>query len=161
MMIVDDLPMRPVRKVASSEAERVRLGREYRILEALPHHGVVRLIGQWPAPDDSAAPPSSTTCSTEMDEIRTAWVEGGTLADRAGLCLEEVAGIGVSLATTVADIHDLGFAHCGLTRSTSCSTGPEVPCSVASVTPLHSRSCRVPTPPPSDGPTFSASQTPS
>jgi hypothetical protein len=42
-------------------------------------------------------------------------VGAGTLAERGDLSVEEVAGVGAALATTLGDIHRLGYAHLGVT----------------------------------------------
>ena len=87
-----------VRKVAGSDADRKRLEREARILRSAAHPGVVRLIEV-----AGGGPPS---------ELIVSRVEGGDLRalDR-GLDWSEIAGLGAALATTVADLHHIGFVH--------------------------------------------------
>ena len=98
MIIREDLIAGTVRKRAESEEEGVRLRHEREVLEALAHPGVVRLIQE----TDGASSPS---------EIVTSLVIGRRLADARDLTTEEIAGIGASVATTLADIHRLGFVH--------------------------------------------------
>ena len=87
-----------VRKVAGSDADRKRLEREARTLRSAAHPGVVRLIDV-----AGGGPPS---------ELILSRVEGGDLRalDR-GLDWSEIAGLGAALATTVADLHHIGFVH--------------------------------------------------
>jgi eukaryotic-like serine/threonine-protein kinase len=83
-------------KEAETAADRRRLLTEAGILTAVAHPGVVRLL------------------STEGDPPETLileLVEGTDLA-RAGInSVEVLAGIGAAVATTLADIHDLGVVH--------------------------------------------------
>ena len=98
MIIEEDLIAGTVRKKAESDEEAVRLRHERQVLEALAHPGVVRLIQE----RDGSASPS---------DILTSLVMGRRLADAGDLTTEEIAGIGASVATTLADIHRLGFIH--------------------------------------------------
>jgi len=83
-------------KEAETAAERQRLRTEAGILTAVAHPGVVRLL------------------STEGDPPETLileLVEGTDLAGAGIDSAEVLAGIGAAVATTLADIHDLGVAH--------------------------------------------------
>lgn len=80
-------------KRATTTAEKEALRREGRVLAAVAHPGVVRLIG---ATDD--------TLVLER-------AEGGSLADSPAQPLEVIAAWGASVATTLADLHDIGWAH--------------------------------------------------
>lgn len=46
--------------------------------------------------------------------VRTRRVEGRTLGDTRPLTAEEIAGVAGAVATTLADLHDLGIAHGGV-----------------------------------------------
>src|ERR687894_35198 len=88
---------RVMAKVAGTAEEAARLEREARNLEAARHPGVVDLVG------------------VEGHGIGaillTAHVDGPTLARVGRLPLEEGAGLLAALATTLADLHDLGLVH--------------------------------------------------
>jgi tRNA A-37 threonylcarbamoyl transferase component Bud32 len=84
------------RKQAESAADRDRLRSEAVVLTAVAHPGVVRLIAT------EGDPPN---------ELVFGFVEG---KDFAGLDIDDqevVGGIGAAVATTLADIHDLGVVH--------------------------------------------------
>jgi tRNA A-37 threonylcarbamoyl transferase component Bud32 len=86
-----------VSKRAGTLGERQALAREASNLRAVAHPGVVRLIQA-----EGGDPP---------DALVLALVDGGNLAEIAAQPVEVVAGIGAALATTVADLHDIGFVH--------------------------------------------------
>lgn len=77
------------------------MARELEILEAARHPGVVEVLGV----DDGPAGPS----------LRTAPVGGVLLTHLASLTIEEVAGAVAAVASTLADLHDLGLVHGALT----------------------------------------------
>ncbi|HEX6395475.1 MAG TPA: protein kinase [Acidimicrobiales bacterium] len=87
-----------VRKVAGDDAERQRLGTEASMLSLAAHPGVVRLIAT-----AGGDPPS---------ELVLAPVGGGSLATIGrSMDWSEVAGLGAALATTLADLHEIGIVH--------------------------------------------------
>jgi hypothetical protein len=111
MIVYEDHASGSVRKVAVSDSERHRLGRERSILEALAHPGVVHLIARASAGEQTGVDHRDGP----VEQIVLARVGGGTLAKRSDLSVEEVAGIGAALATTLGDIHRLGYAHLDVT----------------------------------------------
>ena len=88
---------RVVAKVAGNAEEAARLTVEAAQLQAARHPGVVELVGV-----DGHGVGSI---------LLTAQVEGPTLAQTGPLPLEETAGLLAALATTLADLHDLGLVH--------------------------------------------------
>jgi hypothetical protein len=88
---------RVMAKAALNAEEAARLAREAEQLEAARHPGVVELVGV----DGSGV----------GSMLLTAHVEGPTLAAVGPLPLEEAAGLLAALATTLADLHDLGVVH--------------------------------------------------
>jgi hypothetical protein len=84
-------------KVAGTADEAVRLEREAALLEAARHPGVVELVGV-----DGHGVGAI---------LLTAHVDGSTLARVGRLPLEESAGLLAALASTLADLHDLGLVH--------------------------------------------------
>lgn len=84
-------------KRAADPGERERLCQEKRVLAAVHHPGVARVL---PGPDVN-------------DELSLARVAGGDVAGRR-FDARETAGLGAAVATTVADLHDLGVVHGGL-----------------------------------------------
>jgi hypothetical protein len=88
---------RVLAKVAGNAEEASRLAVEVAQLEAARHAGVVELVGV-----DGHGVGSI---------LLTAHVEGRTLAQTGRLPLEESAGLLAALATTLADLHDLGLVH--------------------------------------------------
>ena len=91
---------RVLAKVAANAEEAFRLAHEAAQLEAARHPGVVELVGV-----DGHGVGSI---------LLTAHVEGPTLAQTGRLPLEESAGLLAALATTLADLHDLGLVHGGV-----------------------------------------------
>ncbi len=81
-------------KAAEGAAEGCRLARESEILARARHPGVVQLA---PAAGDR-----------REGRLATVAVEG---APPGALSAGEVAGLGAAVATTVADLHDLGITH--------------------------------------------------
>jgi hypothetical protein len=88
---------RVMTKVGLNAEEAARLAREAEQLETARHPGVVELVGV----DGSGV----------GSMLLTAHVEGPTLALVGPLPLEEAAGLLAALATTLADLHDLGVVH--------------------------------------------------
>lgn len=86
-----------VRKLAEMAGDRERLAAETSILRDAAHPGVVQIL------------PGLTTGDPELLEFRM--VDGSTIAERSPLDPLEVAWVGAALATTVADLHDIGIAH--------------------------------------------------
>jgi hypothetical protein len=88
---------RVVAKVASTPEEAARLENEAALLEAARHPGVVALVGLEGHGVGSV--------------MLTAHVDGATLGAVGRLPLEEAAGVLAALASTLADLHDLGLVH--------------------------------------------------
>jgi hypothetical protein len=74
-----------------------RVHREAELLAAARHPGVVELVG--------------VEGSAERPVLVTAPVDGPTLAAFGALDVEEAAGLMAALASTLADLHDLGIVH--------------------------------------------------
>jgi hypothetical protein len=96
-MTTDATGRRVMAKVGASAEEAARLGREADLLEAARHPGVVELVGV----DGSGV----------GSMLLTAHVEGPTLAAVGPLPLEEAAGLLAAMASTLADLHELGLVH--------------------------------------------------
>lgn len=86
-----------VTKEAESDGERVRLGHEARALRACAHPGVVALLGC-----EDGDPPGRLVLTR---------LSGGSLADRGQPPVEALAGWAVATASTLADLHEMGWAH--------------------------------------------------
>ena len=84
-------------KHARSEEERAQLAAEAAVLRSLAHPGVVRLVDV-----DGGDPP---------DGLLLRRIPGGDLSQLGAQPPEVVAGLGAAIATTVADLHDLGVHH--------------------------------------------------
>ncbi|MEY2475793.1 MAG: eukaryotic-like serine/threonine-protein kinase [Actinomycetota bacterium] len=99
-------------KIAVGDEGVERLRNEAAVLEAVRHPGIVELLG--------------FTDEGGVAELRTAEVDGPSLAGSEGLAQEEVAGLAAAIATTVADLHDAGVVHGALDASHVLlgSTGP-------------------------------------
>jgi hypothetical protein len=95
-MIVANEETGEVRKTGQSSEERRRIEREVAILRAVAHPGVVEVV---------------TTEGDLVDSLVLRRVEGGSLDELRGPVVEVLAGIGAAIATTVADLHDIGFVH--------------------------------------------------
>jgi hypothetical protein len=80
-------------KTASTEADRRQLASEAVALAGAAHPGVVRLL------------------EVRDDALILGRVQGGALSDRGPQPVEIVAGWGAALATTLGDLHDIGYAH--------------------------------------------------
>ena len=80
-------------KTLSDGDNRNRLAWEHSVLERFAHPGVVELID------------ATTT------QLRTRFVSSHTLGSRPPTSVEEIAGVGIRLARTLADLHDLGLVH--------------------------------------------------
>ncbi len=99
---VDHTGDRPsVVKSASPGPAADRLQRESTALEAAQHPGVVTF--------------ASFTHDAHGVELRTRFCGSRTLANAGHLPVERIAGMMAALATTVADLHELGVSHGRLT----------------------------------------------
>lgn len=87
-------------KAAETDEERQRLGREADFLRRVAHPGVVRLVGV----EGDATPGTA-------DRLILARVPGANLADHGALPPASVATWAAEVATTVADLHDVGWVH--------------------------------------------------
>lgn len=96
-MTTDATGRRVMAKVGASAEEAARLKREADLLQSARHPGVVDLVGV----DGSGVGAM----------LLTAHVEGPTLAAVGPLPLEEAAGLLAALASTLADLHELGLVH--------------------------------------------------
>ncbi len=96
-MTTDATGRRVMAKVGASAEETARLEREADLLEAARHPGVVELVGV-----DGTGVGSM---------LLTTHVEGPALAAVGPLPLEEAAGLLAALASTLADLHELGLVH--------------------------------------------------
>src|SRR5688572_22047775 len=96
-MTTDATGRRVMAKLGAGAEEAARLKREAALLEAARHPGVVDLVGV-----DGTGVGSM---------LLTAHVEGPTLAAVGPLPLEEAAGLLAALASTLADLHELGLVH--------------------------------------------------
>ena len=90
-------------KRARSGEERAQLAAEAAVLRSLAHPGVVRLVDV-----DGGDPP---------DGLLLRRIPGGDLSQLGAQPPEVVAGLGAAIATTVADLHDLGVHHGALEAS--------------------------------------------
>lgn len=84
-------------KSVVSAAGTERLAREAEMLKRAGHPGVVELVS-FVRTDDGA-------------ELRTVWAGGHSLRTYPSLPAPQAAGVVASLATTLADLHDLGVVH--------------------------------------------------
>lgn len=117
---IDHTGDRPaVIKEARSGPAVERIRHESVVLQAAQHPGVVTFIA----------------CHQDDDsiELRTRFCGSRTLASTAQLPVERIAGIMAALATTVADLHELGLAHGRITADhvLISSTGRPVLCGFA------------------------------
>ena len=131
VVLVEDGPEpTTVRKRAITASDRLRLQHEAGVLRAAAHPGVVELLSV-----DGGGPPESLV-------LRRA--AGGRLAEIEYRPPEVAAGIGAAVATTLADLHDIGFSHgavraehvlldgegrpvlCGFGRATAGGWAPEL-----------------------------------
>jgi hypothetical protein len=79
-------------KEASTPAEIDRLKNEVAVLSVARHPGVVRLL------------------RFDHERLETRLIDGATVGARS-LSQEQVAAVGAALATTLADLHDIGIVH--------------------------------------------------
>ena len=91
-------------KVAESNEDRTRLGREAAILRAVAHPAVVRVAGV----EGSEAP-------ERLDRLRLHRVTGPSLAESMCPPRQIAAGWGAAVATVIGDLHELGFVHGAVT----------------------------------------------
>ena len=96
-LTTDAAGRRVMTKVGLNAEQTAALAREVEQLEAARHPGVVELVGV----DGSGV----------GSMLLTAHVDGPTLAAVGPLPLEEAAGLLAALATTLADLHELGLVH--------------------------------------------------
>lgn len=87
-------------KVAESGEDRRRLGREASTLRNVAHPGVVRV-----------AAVEGGEALEGPERLALHRVVGSTLADVGPCQAAVVAGWGAAIATVLADLHDLGYAH--------------------------------------------------
>lgn len=87
-------------KAAETEDERGRLGREADFLRRVAHAGVVRLVGV----EGDATPGAA-------DRLILARVPGSNLVDQGPMPPASVAAWAGEVATTLADLHDVGWVH--------------------------------------------------
>jgi hypothetical protein len=95
-MAVPVIPLRSTLCRRGTAAEGEALRHEAEILAHARHPGVVELV--------------TVTTVDGTTELVTACPDGRSLGELA-LSLEEIAGVVAALATTVADLHDIGVAH--------------------------------------------------
>jgi hypothetical protein len=93
MDVTDDSSRELVIKRATTPDERKRLAREARALRTLAHRGVVRLVGT-----EGDDPPAALLLER---------VHGSPLPQSTS----SVLALGADLATTLGDLHDIGWAH--------------------------------------------------
>lgn len=86
-----------VRKEAESGPDREQLAREAAVLRVAAHPGVVEIV--------------ATEGGSEPQALLLRKVEGSTLAERSDLSPVALAWMGAALATTLADLHDIGVVH--------------------------------------------------
>ncbi len=100
MLIAVRVEAGEVRKQAESEQEQRQIQQEAAVLTAVAHPGVVQLL---------------TTEGDPVDTLVLRRVGAGSLDDLHHADAEVLAGVGASLATTVADLHEIGFVHRAIT----------------------------------------------
>lgn len=83
---------------AESALDDGLLQRVARTLDELRHPGLVELVAAGPGPAGAW-------------ELRTRWVGPAVGQDQVHLSSAHVAGIGAAVATTLADLHSLGWSH--------------------------------------------------
>lgn len=97
-----DATGQPITRKHADTADAARVRHEARALEAARHPGVVELAEHVEHPDGSC-------------ELATRWVGSHSLETWPCRSAAHVAGLVAALATTVADLHDLGISHGALT----------------------------------------------
>ncbi len=90
-------------KRARTGDERRRLEHEAAVLRRMAHPGIVQLLGT-----EGAEPADGLVLRT---------VSGGDLTSVVLQSVAVIAGLGAALATTVADLHAVGFSHGGIEAS--------------------------------------------
>ncbi len=95
--VLDDSSTGLVTKRAGTREERGRLGREAELLRVIAHPGVVQFV--------------STQGGDPPNELILRRVAGGNLGRLGPQPLQVIAGLGAAIATTIADLHDLGICH--------------------------------------------------
>ncbi len=90
-------------KQARTANEQRRLEHEAAVLRRVAHPGVVQLLDT-----QGASPPEALVLRT---------VRGGDLTALGAQPTPVIAGLGAALATTVADLHALGYSHGGIEAS--------------------------------------------
>jgi hypothetical protein len=116
-------------KRARTAGERRRIEHEAAVLRRVAHPGIVQLVGT-----EGAGSPGALVLRT---------VNGGDLTSLGTQPMPVIAGLGAAVATTVADLHALGFCHgaiepshvlldeggrpvlCSLSRSQATATIPD------------------------------------
>jgi Lipopolysaccharide kinase (Kdo/WaaP) family len=93
--VIDDLSRGLVVKRATTPDEQRRLGREARVLRTVAHPGVVRLVGC-----EGDDPPAALL----LERV-------GARPLRSVDSESSVMAVGVDVATTLADLHEIGWAH--------------------------------------------------
>lgn len=86
-----------VRKQAENRAERGRLAREAAVLRVAAHPGIVQLVA---AEGDG-----------DPEALVLRRVQGPSLKERGALPPAELGQMGAAVATTLADLHDIGVVH--------------------------------------------------
>lgn len=89
-----------VRKQAETDSDRRQLAREAAVLRTAAHPGVVELV--------------SVENPGNPDAIVLRRVDGTTLAEHSPVPPGELSWAGTALATTIADLHDIGVVHLAL-----------------------------------------------
>lgn len=97
VMVEIDAARGVVRKVAEGPVDERRLAAEASTLRAAAHPGVVQIL------------PAAAAGEPGVLELRM--VRGPTIAERSPLDFPDMAWVGAALATTVADLHDIGIVH--------------------------------------------------
>jgi hypothetical protein len=97
MDVICDPDSEVMHKWARTAEERRRLDHEAAVLAAVAHPGVVQLVGV-----EGGDPPEG---------LMLRRVGGGDLTTLQDPPVEVVAGLGAALATTIADLHDVGVSH--------------------------------------------------
>jgi serine/threonine protein kinase len=126
MRTVADRESGTFRKQAETAADRQRLRSEAEALTVMAHPGVVHLI---------------RTEGDPPDELVFGWIDASDLNRVEIHSQEVVAGLGAAVATTLADLHDLGLVHGAVSPAHVLidSAGRPVLCGFRSAGPLRRR----------------------
>jgi hypothetical protein len=103
MDVENDVLVGLVTKRAGTNEERDRLGREADLLRVVAHPGVVQLVG--------------VEGRDPLDGLLLRRVAGRDMSSLGPQPLQVVAGLGAAIATTLADLHDLGVYHGAIAAS--------------------------------------------